>query len=201
MPTVPMPEGWPQGRGWVAYPGRGWRRRLMRMPLLYWRLGLKPLLVRERLFRFLVLTTRGRRSGQARHTMLSHFVVGGRIYIGAGWGERTQWYRNILADPQVTVETRGPAFGAIARVVTDEPEVRQLYWHLRSTSPLWMWRHSLSSQGVRDDVEDFVAKRDRIPLLRLDAIERLPLAPLRPDLVWIWPALAILAVTVYALLR
>lgn len=87
-----------RGPGWMDYPGRGWRRVLMRMPLWYWRVGLKPLLVRvrPRLFRFLVLTTKGRNSGQARHTMLAHFVLDGRIYIGAGWGQRTHWYQNIL---------------------------------------------------------------------------------------------------------
>lgn len=174
---------------------------LMRMPLLYWRLGLKPLLVRARLFRFLVLTTKGRRSGQTRHTMLVHFVLDGRIYIGAGWGERTQWYQNILADPRVTVQARGPAFGAVARVITDDAELRRLYWHLQEMGPLWMWKRSLDSWDIRDEVEDFVAKKGRIPFLRLDPLSECPLPPLRANLVWVWPALAIAVVTAYVLLR
>ena len=72
----------------------------MRLPLLYWRLGLKPLLVRGHFFRALVLTTKGRHTGQARHTMLTHITLCDRIYIGAGWGERTQWYQNVLAEPR-----------------------------------------------------------------------------------------------------
>ena len=174
---------------------------LLRMPLLYWRLGLKPLLVRARLFRFLVLTTKGRRSGQARHTMLVHFVLDGRIYIGAGWGERTQWYQNILADPRVTVQARGPAFGAVARLITNDEELRRLYSHLREMGPRWMWKRSLDSWDIRDEVEDFVAKKDRIPFLRLDPVDECSLPPLRANLVWVWPALAIAAVTAHALLR
>ncbi len=174
---------------------------LMRMPLLYWRLGLKPLLVRSLLFRFLVLTTKGRTSGRARHTMLAHSVLDGHIYIAAGWGERTQWYQNILADPRVTVQTRGPAFGAVARLVTDDEELRRLYWQARKKLPLWMWKRSLASWDIRDETEDFVTKKGRILYLRLDPLSECPLPPLRADLVWVWPALAIAAVAVYALLR
>jgi deazaflavin-dependent oxidoreductase (nitroreductase family) len=183
-----------------AYPLSKWRRAFMRMPLLYWRLGLKPLLVRARLFRFLVLTTRGRRTGQARHTALAHFVLDGRMYIGAGWGERTQWYQNLLADPRVTVETRGPAFGAVARPVTDD-ELRQLYFHARERTPLAAWKRSLDSWDIRDEVEDFVAKKGRIPFLRLDPSSDCPLPPLRADLVWVWPVLAAAAGGVYWLSR
>jgi deazaflavin-dependent oxidoreductase (nitroreductase family) len=160
MRLDPVTGSCQQRRGWIAHPSRGWRRALMRMPLLYWRLGLKPLLVRARLCRFLVLTTKGRKSGRTRHTMLAHVVLDGRIYIGAGWGENTQWYRNILADPRVTVQARGPALGAVARVITDDAERRRLYWHLRGISPLWLWRRALVSRGIRDEVEDFVVKKE-----------------------------------------
>ncbi|MBZ5722998.1 MAG: nitroreductase family deazaflavin-dependent oxidoreductase [Acidobacteriia bacterium] len=168
------------------------------MPLLYWRLGLKPLLVRARLFRFLVLTTKGRMSGQARHTMLAHFVLDDRIYIGAGWGERTQWYQNILVDPRVTVQARGPAFGAVARLVTDDEELRRLYWHARKMTPMWMWKRSLDSWDIGDEAEDFVAKKDRIPFLCLDPLSECPLPPLSANLVWVWPALAIAVVVAYS---
>ncbi len=200
MPPGPG-TGLQRGPGWMDYPGRGWRRVLVRMPLLYWRLGLKPLFVRTRLFRFLVLTTKGRRSGQARHTMLPHFVLDGRIYIGAGWGQCTHWYQNILSDPRVTVQARGPAFGAVGSVITDDEELRRLYWHLREMGRLWLWKRSLGSWDIRDEVEDFVAKKGRIPFLRLDPVGDCPLRPLRSDLVWVWPVLAIAAVAAYALLR
>jgi deazaflavin-dependent oxidoreductase (nitroreductase family) len=173
----------------------------MRMPLLYWRLGLKPLLVRSLLFRFLILTTKGRTSGRARHTMLAHSVLDGHIYIAAGWGERTQWYQNILADPRVTVQTRGPAFGAVAHLVADDEELRRLYWQARKKLPLWMWKRSLASWDIRDETEDFVTKKGRILYMRLDPLSECPLPALRADLVWVWPALAIAAVAVYALRR
>jgi hypothetical protein len=124
--------------------------------------------------------------------MLAHFVLDGRIYIGAGWGQRTEWSQNILADPRVTAETRGPAFGALARPVTDE-ELRAIYWHVRALGPLWMWRRSLASWDIRDDAEDFVAKRDRVPFLRLDPAGECPLPPLRADLIWIWLVIATVA--------
>jgi hypothetical protein len=101
----------------------------------------------------------------------------------------------------VTVQARGPASGAVARLITDDDELRQLYGHLRKQGPLWMWKRSLDSWDIRDEVEDFVAKKDRIPFLRLDPLSECPLPPLCANLVWVWPALAIAAVAAYALLR
>lgn len=87
--------------GLFVYPKRGWRKLFMRFPLYFWRMGLEPLL---RQLRFIVLTTRGRRSGEPRRVMLEHSCIHDRVYIAPGWGERNQWYLNILADPRVTVQ-------------------------------------------------------------------------------------------------
>ena len=46
--------------------------------------------------------------------MLDYSVMEGRKYIGSGWGA-TQWYKNILADPRVTVQTKDGVERVIAR--------------------------------------------------------------------------------------
>ena len=177
------------GSGWMRYPSGGWLRWFYQAPLVAWRLGLGPLLRR---LRCIVLTTRGRKSGNARHTMIEHATMDGVAYISPGWGLRTQWYLNILADPRVTVQCAGKTYGAIARRITDDTELARLYGVTHGRSPVW--EQYLDSWGVEDTVEDYVAKKDRLVVLRLDPTEEIPFPGLRADLVWIWPvALAVAA--------
>ncbi|MGH2690349.1 MAG: nitroreductase/quinone reductase family protein [Actinomycetota bacterium] len=55
----------------------------------------------------LLLTTRGRRTGRVRTTPLLYLADGDRLVIVASYGGDDRppaWYRNIRADPEVTVE-------------------------------------------------------------------------------------------------
>lgn len=67
----------------------------------------------------LVLRVRGRKSGVIRETPLNYLIADGSVWIMAGFGERTEWYRNILADPAVEVRLPGREFAGTAEVVAD----------------------------------------------------------------------------------
>lgn len=71
----------------------------------------------------LLLRARGRTSGAVRDVPLSYLVTDGAAWVCAGFGERTQWYRNVAADPRVEVLLPGRA---VACVATDgrDPTVR-----------------------------------------------------------------------------
>ncbi len=76
------------------------QRTLARAPIWLYRLGLGVLLGN----RFVLLTHTGRTSGRPRQVVLE--VVGrhqesGGYLIASGYGARSQWFRNILADPGV----------------------------------------------------------------------------------------------------
>jgi deazaflavin-dependent oxidoreductase (nitroreductase family) len=184
---MPQPSAVQQReRGIFVYPAGGWRRAMFKLPLIGWRMGLEPLM---RPMRLIVLTTRGRITGRPRRTMLEHTYLNGHVYIAPGWGNKTQWYMNVLSEPRVTVQRNGKACGAKARLVTDAAELTALYQH-GSKSPVW--RQYLESWGIEDTLEDFLAKKDRIPTLRLDVLsERPPMPPLRVDLWWVWIAIVI----------
>lgn len=67
-----------------------------------------------------LLTTRGRRSGLPRPTPLGYLVMDGAAWVMAGYGPRTQWYRNVLEDPSVELRLPGrPAVEAVAEEVCD----------------------------------------------------------------------------------
>ena len=186
-----------RGRGWMAYPTRHSLLWLFyKAPLVQHRLGLGPLL--RRFFRVLVLTTRGRKSGRPRHTMLEHTWHNGRAYIAPGWGERTLWYQNILADPRVTVQRSASPYGAVAVRVTEDSELAELYRAMAGKSPVW--KEYLDSWGIQDTLEDYLAKKERLVVLRLDPTPDVPLPPLRADLVWVWPVVAV-AIVALAVLR
>ena len=72
----------------------------------------------------LLLRVRGRKSGLVRANPLSYLVADGAAWVMAGFGGRTEWYRNLRADARVEVVLPGRTFVCSAEVV-DDPEVRR----------------------------------------------------------------------------
>jgi deazaflavin-dependent oxidoreductase (nitroreductase family) len=73
---------------------------------------------------FCYLTTRGRVSGRP-HEIEIWFALDGRtLYLLSGGGDRSDWVRNLRAEPAVTVRLRDTTSAAPARVVEtgDESE-------------------------------------------------------------------------------
>jgi deazaflavin-dependent oxidoreductase (nitroreductase family) len=83
----------------------------------------------------LILTTKGRRSGEARSTPLIYGTSGEDYLVVASKGgapEHPGWYLNLEADPDVEVQVRGDRFHAHARTATAEekPEL----WSIMTAS-------------------------------------------------------------------
>jgi deazaflavin-dependent oxidoreductase (nitroreductase family) len=98
---------------------------------------------------FCHLTTTGRRTGRP-HTIEIWFGVSGtrpgRVYLLSGGGDRSDWVRNLLADPAVTIRVGETTWGATAAPVADPAEdalVRTLlatkYQGWREGQPLSNW--------------------------------------------------------------
>ncbi|HEY3335494.1 MAG TPA: nitroreductase/quinone reductase family protein [Candidatus Limnocylindrales bacterium] len=67
----------------------------------------------------LLLRVRGRKSGLVRETPLSYFVADGSAWVMAGFGARTEWYRNLVADPVVEIAMPGRVLHCRAEEATD----------------------------------------------------------------------------------
>lgn len=77
----------------------------------------------------ILLTTTGAKSGLPRVTPLNFSVDGDRlVVIGSKGGSPTHpdWYRNLVANPEVTIEHAGETFRARA-YTAEEPERTRLF--------------------------------------------------------------------------
>ncbi len=103
----------------------------------------------------LLLTTKGRSSGQDRTTPLIHRVDDGRWVIVASKGgapEHPGWFKNLEADPDATIQVKDEEIPVRASVA--EGEERERLWEAMSEA----W----------PDYDDYQKKTDRqIPLVVL----------------------------------
>ena len=86
--------------------------------------------------RLLLLHTKGAKSGLERVNPVAYFIDDNRYVIIASKGgadTNPDWYHNLLAHPDVSVEVGTEQFPAIA-AVPSEPERTQLYEKMESIS-------------------------------------------------------------------
>lgn len=95
-----------------------------RFMLLLWRLGLGTAVNGWPSVggRIMVLTHTGRKSGMRRRTPVNYAEIGGELYCTAGFGHSSDWYRNLLANPQVEVWLPDGWWAATAADVTDRAD-------------------------------------------------------------------------------
>ncbi len=78
---------------------------------------------------FILLTTTGRRSGQPRTTPLLCVRDGDRFLVIASFGgddRHPQWFKNLQANPEATIELYGETIPVVATVATREE--KQVLW-------------------------------------------------------------------------
>ncbi len=107
----------------------------------------------------LLLDHDGRKSGRRFTVPLLYLGDGDDVVVVAsqgGMSTHPQWYRNLLADPNVTVQVKDDRYAAVAR--TASPEEKQRLWPL--VAEVW------------PSYDDYQAATDRqIPLIVLDPVE------------------------------
>jgi deazaflavin-dependent oxidoreductase (nitroreductase family) len=87
----------------------------------------------------LLLTTTGVKSGQPRVTPLNYSTDGGRLVVIASKGgspTHPDWYRNLVANPEVTVELGKERFRARA-TTAEEPERTRLLHQQAARMPFF----------------------------------------------------------------
>lgn len=160
-------------------------RVVVRMPITLYRLGLGMLINAAP---YMVLTTRGRKTGLPRHTALEYRQHGSKYYLISAWGRRSHWVQNLLAHPEVTFQCGSRTYAGQARLVDDAGEANRASQLFRKPQQTLydrfadQWSANLP-QPAEGDTPLTIVRLDRQPNAKL------PLPPLQADMAWILPAL------------
>lgn len=158
-----------------------------RWMLLLWRLGLGNFGNLPETSQVMVLIHTGRKSGLRRRTPVNYTVIDDAIYCTAGFGSTADWYKNIIADPQVEVWLRDGWWAGVAEeVADDDPQRLQLMRHVLIASgfaaPLFT---GMNPKTIDDGALAQVTASYRLIRIRRNVALTGPGGP--GDLAWLWP--------------
>ena len=88
---------------------------------------------------WVVLTTRGRRTGLPREVLVPCRRIENDVLVLSAYGRRSEWMRNLVEDPRVSVTCNGRDRSARAEIIDEVARKRSLLWKgpflLRHPSP------------------------------------------------------------------
>jgi deazaflavin-dependent oxidoreductase (nitroreductase family) len=95
---------------------------------------------------FAYLTTSGRRSGRPHTVEIWFALADGTVYLLSGGGDRSDWVRNLRADPRVSIrvgEEERPAAARVVEAADEDHRVRRMlaakYQRWQEGEPLSGW--------------------------------------------------------------
>ncbi|MFQ5399606.1 MAG: nitroreductase family deazaflavin-dependent oxidoreductase [Anaerolineae bacterium] len=112
------------------HPPRGWQRLLWRAPIWLYRLRLGWLLGR----RFLLLNHVGRKTGLPRQAVVevAKYDEESNTYtVASGFGKKSDWYRNLLKTPEVTIQVGLKKMAVTAVPLTPEQSGEEMVDYAR----------------------------------------------------------------------
>ncbi len=155
--------------------------------LLLWRLGLGPWfnLWPKVSGQVMVIVHTGRKTGLRRFTPVNFAELDGELYCCAGFGSVTDWYKNILANPQVEIWHPQGWWQGVARDISSSPDrialVRAVMVGSGFAAPLFgLDPHRLDDRQLGEKTATY-------PLIHIRRLGALT-GPSGPgELAWLWP--------------
>jgi len=147
--------------------------------------------------RIMVILHTGRKSGLRRLTPVNYAIVDGEIYCTAGFGPATDWYQNILANPQVEIWLPDSRYTGIAEDISEADNRLPLLRQVIIASGIVAPAMGINPHKLSDEDFDQVTRSYR--LVRIHPRGLLAGSGGPGDLAWIW--LPILAVAVLLMRR
>jgi deazaflavin-dependent oxidoreductase (nitroreductase family) len=157
-----------------------------RFMLLLWRLGLGTWVNGTEFGgSIMVIKHTGRKTGLTRQTPLNYAFIDGDIFCTAGLGGRSDWYQNILANPQVEVWLPNERWQGIAEDASETEDrtlsLRKVLKASGFAGPLF----GVNPKKLTDaDLEQLLTSYRLVRIRRAEAVT----GPGGPgDLAWVWP--------------
>ncbi|MBI3241271.1 MAG: nitroreductase family deazaflavin-dependent oxidoreductase [Chloroflexi bacterium] len=166
---------------------QSFKRFLNPFMLSMWRLGLGPFLnvwpsVGGRI---MVIVHRGRKTGLKRRSPVNYAIVDGEIYCVAGFGSISDWYRNIMANPNVEVWLPEGWWTGVVEDISDSENRLALLRRVMIASGFAAYAAGLDPIRMSD--EELGAATAKYPLMRLHRTGACTGHGGPGDLAWVWP--------------
>lgn len=166
---------------------RGIFKAFNRFMLLLWRLGLGSWGNGTSFGgSLMVIKHTGRKTGLTRHTPVNYAIEDGDIYCTAGFGVVSDWYLNIMANPNVEVWLPDGRWAGSAQDVTNMEGNYSIFRRVLIASgfagPLFgVNPKKLTDQDLLDLLQDY-------RLICIRRVNALTGSGGPGDLAWVWPA-------------
>ena len=148
-----------------AEPPKGFSRLIWRAPIWIYRLGLGGLIKS----RMLLLHHTGRSSGLPRENVLEIVDYDAQhqtYYVAAGFGKKSDWYRNILKQPQVEIVVGRRELPVTAVPLSpDESGQALVAYAQRNPKAAKSLMHICGYKVDGSDEDYFILGRDFIPFI------------------------------------
>jgi deazaflavin-dependent oxidoreductase (nitroreductase family) len=142
----------------------------------------------------MVITHRGRKTGLLRKTPVNFAILEGDIYCVAAFGSKSDWYWNILREPEVEIWLPDGWWLGIAEEVDETAPRSTILRQILIASGFAASAFGLNAKEITEDgLLDLLENYHLIRIRRLKALT----GPGGPgDLAWIWQVLVTLLVLV-----
>jgi deazaflavin-dependent oxidoreductase (nitroreductase family) len=133
----------------------------------------------------MVITHTGRKTGLKRQTPVNYAIIDGDVYCVAGFGKVSDWYRNIVANPDVEIWLPDAWWAGTAEEITDQkahlPAIRQVLIN----SGFAARASGLDPVAMSDEELEAATSDHRLIHIRRTEARTGPGGP--GELAWIWP--------------
>jgi deazaflavin-dependent oxidoreductase (nitroreductase family) len=134
----------------------------------------------------MVLKHTGRKTGLSRQTPVNYTIVEGDVYCTAGFGKVSDWYLNIMANPEVEVWLPEGRWAGIAKDVTEQENIHFIFRQVLIASGFAGPLFGANPKQLSD--LDLINLLETYRLIRIRPARALT-GPGGPgDLAWVWPA-------------
>lgn len=112
--------------------------------------------------RIMVIQHRGRKSGKEYLTPVNYAMVDGEIYCTAGFGSVSDWYRNMLANPNIELWLPEGKHKARAEDISDSPKRLSLLRQVIIASGFAGSLFGINPKKLNDEQLESVSKEYRL---------------------------------------
>jgi hypothetical protein len=139
-------------------------RVMNRFMVFIWKIGLRKMINMSPagFGRIMVIKHRGRKSRKEFLTPVNYAILEGEIYCTAGFGPTSDWYRNMLVNPQIELWLPEGKRSACAEDISDSPRrlflLRQVIIASGFAAPLF----GINPKKLNDEQLDVISKEYRL---------------------------------------